>query len=273
MPFLVTDPTALQPMLNCVALHDTLENWLLLPDGTAADCTAQFDPFHRSASGTSLVPLKKAPTPVQAFEAVQDTPLSRTSLPPAGEGTLCIDQFVPFHTSPQVWVVLVPTASHEVEDVQDTELSWVAGSTGGLGVFLTTQLVPFQCSANGVWLPEPSVKNPTAMHDFVDGHETAVRKLCTAPAGLGVDWTTQLVPFQCSASVESVPPPASTSPTAVHTFAPLQDTASRLLFEALGVLVMNQELPLKISTSASNTPPVGSSPPPRAGTTATVSIA
>src|SRR5690242_1710856 len=36
MPFLTTDPTALQPMLNCVVLHDTLENWLLLPDGTAA---------------------------------------------------------------------------------------------------------------------------------------------------------------------------------------------------------------------------------------------
>jgi hypothetical protein len=57
-PFLVTDPTALHPVLNCVVLHDTLENWLELPDGTAADCTAQFDPFHRSASGTSLVPLK-----------------------------------------------------------------------------------------------------------------------------------------------------------------------------------------------------------------------
>ena len=91
---------------------------------------------------------------MQAFEAVQDTPRSRTSLPPLGDGMPCIVHFVPFHTSPQVWVVLVPTASHEVGDVQDTELSWVAGSTGGLGVFLTTQLVPFQCSANGVWLVE-----------------------------------------------------------------------------------------------------------------------
>src|SRR5881394_2373849 len=126
---------------------------------------------------------------------------------------LCIAQFVPFHTSAQVPVVLVPTASHEVEDVQDTELSWVAGSSGGLGVFLTTQLVPFQCSANGVWLPEPLVKQPTAMHDFVDGHDTLSRKLWTAPAGFGVGWTTQLVPSQRSASVDNVPPPESTSPT------------------------------------------------------------
>src|ERR1051326_3051091 len=58
MPFLVTDPTALQPMLTCVVLHDTLENWLLLPDGTAAACTAQAEPVQRSASGTSLVPLE-----------------------------------------------------------------------------------------------------------------------------------------------------------------------------------------------------------------------
>ena len=41
-----------------------------------------------------------------------------------------------------------------------------------------------------------------------------------APAGSGVGWTTQLVPSQRSASVDSVPPPASTSPTAVHAFAP-----------------------------------------------------
>jgi hypothetical protein len=58
MPFLVTDPTALHPTLNCVVLHDTLENWLLLPDGTAVACTAQAEPVQRSASGTSLVPLK-----------------------------------------------------------------------------------------------------------------------------------------------------------------------------------------------------------------------
>src|SRR5258708_697369 len=101
-------------------------------------------------------------------------------------GMLCIVQFVPFQTSAQVWVVDVPTASHEVEDVHDTALSWVAGSSGGLGVFLIVQLVPFQCSANGVWLPEPLVKNPTAMHDFVDGHDTLIRKLWTGPAGVGV---------------------------------------------------------------------------------------
>src|SRR5437764_8513518 len=173
---------------------------------------------------------------MQAFEAVQDTPLSRTSRPPPGERTLSSTQFVPFHTSAQVPVVLVPTASHEAGDVQDTELSWVAGSSGGLGVFLTTQLVPFQCSANGVWLAEPLVKNPTAMHDFVEGHDTLIRKLRTAPGGFCVGWTTELVPSQRSASVDTVPPPESTSPTAVHTFAPLHDTPDRTLFDALAVV-------------------------------------
>jgi hypothetical protein len=74
-PFVVTNPTAVQPVLNCVVLHDTLENSLMLPDGTAAFCAAQADPFHRSASGTTLSdPLTKSPTAVQAFAAVQDTP-------------------------------------------------------------------------------------------------------------------------------------------------------------------------------------------------------
>jgi len=31
MPFFMTNPTALHPMLNCVVLHDTLENSLRLP--------------------------------------------------------------------------------------------------------------------------------------------------------------------------------------------------------------------------------------------------
>jgi hypothetical protein len=77
MPFLVTNPTALHPMLAAVVLHDTLENSLMLPDGTGTFWTDQANPFHRSASGTPLLAaLMKSPTAVQAFAAVQSTPLT-----------------------------------------------------------------------------------------------------------------------------------------------------------------------------------------------------
>ena len=89
MPFLVTNPTALHPMLDAVVLHDTLENSLMLPDGTGTFWTDQADPFHRSASGTALSDaLTKSPTAVQAFAAVHDTPFSRAFRPPAGVGVL-----------------------------------------------------------------------------------------------------------------------------------------------------------------------------------------
>ena len=82
-----------------------------------------------------------------------------------------------------------------------------------------------------------------------------------APAGSGVGWTTQLVPSQRSASVDSVPPPASTSPTAVHAFAPVQSTPDSTLFDALGVVPIVQNLPFQVWTTASKTLPFCSSPP------------
>ena len=51
----------------------------------------------------------------------------------------------------------------------------------------SVQVVPFHCSAKGVWFPPEPVQNPTAVHVFTDAHDTLVKKLCTAPAGLGVD--------------------------------------------------------------------------------------
>jgi len=59
MPFLVTNPAALHPMLNCVVLQDTLENSLMLPDGTGTFWTDQFDPFHRSANVRPVLEFSK----------------------------------------------------------------------------------------------------------------------------------------------------------------------------------------------------------------------
>src|SRR5215471_6826447 len=239
------------------AVHDTPSSRAFRPPaGVGVLCIFQEVPFHFSAHVLVL----SEPTASHAVEPVHDTPSSRAFRPPAGVGVLCIFQEVPFHFSAHVLVLSEPTASHAVEDVHDTTLSWLVVEPDGCGVLLSVHFVPFQCAANGVWFPEPTVKNPTVMHALVDGHDTLIRKLCTAPAGLGVDWTVQFVPFQRSASVFSEPPLA-TSPTAVHTFAPLQDTPLRLLFDALGVVPTDQNLPFQVSTTASKTPPLSSSPP------------
>ena len=205
--------------------------------------------------------LTKSPTAVQAFAAVQSTPLTCAFRPPLGVAMVWIDQVVPFQTSAQVWVLSEPTASQEDEDVHDTSLSWAVVDPVGAGVVFRDQDVPFHCSANGNWFPLPSVKKPTAVHVFTDAHDTLIRKLCTAPAGLGVDCTVQLVPFHRSASETSVDPPPTASPTAVQAFAPLQDTPDRTLFEALGVVPTIQFLPFQVSTTASKTLPLCSSPP------------
>jgi hypothetical protein len=50
------------------------------------------------------------------------------------------------------------------------------------------------------------------MQIVVDGQDTDCRAMSVLPAGSGVDWIDQLVPFQCSASTV----PRLVLPTAVH---------------------------------------------------------
>jgi len=49
-----------------------------------------------------------------------------------------------------------------------------------------------------------------------DVHETLFRKLTLAPAGLGVVWSCQVLPFQRSANVASMPVVPTCCPTAMH---------------------------------------------------------
>jgi hypothetical protein len=66
------------------------------------------------------------------------------------------------------------------------------------------QLVPFHRSASvPTEFPALSVMAPTAVHAEGDVHDTLFRK--PPPAGLGVGWISQLVPFHRSAKVTSVP--------------------------------------------------------------------
>src|SRR5215468_3674740 len=246
--------------------HETLDIVLLVTSGSG-DCagsTAHVVPFQNSPIGRLTPLLVTNPTATHLETKEQDT-LENSLALPEGTAAACTVHLVPFQRSASGTSLLEPltkspTASHAFAAVHDTVLSWLVVDPDGCGVVLRAHFVPFQCAANGNWCPEPSVKNPTAMHALVAGHDTLIRKLWTAPAGLGVDWTVQVVPFQRSASVFSEPPLA-TSPTAVHTFAPLHDTPLRLLFDALGVVPTVQNLPFQVSTTASKTLPLSSSPP------------
>ena len=60
---------------------------------------------------------------------------------------------------------------------------------------------------------------PAAMQAEGDVQDTASRKLCTAPAGLGVGWMVQVVPFQRSARVA-----VWLLPTVTQAVADAQDT-------------------------------------------------
>ena len=90
-----------------------------------------------------------------------------------------------------------------VHDAHDTP--WrTLNKPVGLGVLWIVQLVPFQRSARGTFEPLVAT-NPTAVHAVPAVHDTPFTPLSGTPAGLGVLWSVQLVPFQASASVAYPP--------------------------------------------------------------------
>ena len=180
-PFLVLNPTAWHVLS---AGQDTLDNPLaVLPRTTATLCVVQFVPFHRSARGTVLDPVKNEPTAVHAFGAVHDTPLREGSDPPPGIGVLWMVQLVPFQASAQIWPVAEPTAVHAVAALQDTSLSWLVVEPAGLGVCWTVQLLPSQRSASVSWFPAGLPENPTAVQAVAAVQDTPSRKLRVAVFG------------------------------------------------------------------------------------------
>jgi len=94
-------------------------------------------------------------------------------------------------------------------------------------------VVPFHVSPSALALPP---RYPMATHEAADRHDTLSRtSRPPLPAGLGVSWMTQAVPFHASASVAASGPacrvaclaPAMESPTAVHAVAELHQTPFR----------------------------------------------
>src|SRR5262249_54640312 len=101
------------------------------------------------------------------------------------------------------------------------------------------------------------VEPPTAVQAEADLHDTASRKLPCAPAGLGVAWTRQRVPFHRSAKVTSVPEPFPEPPAAEHAGAAGQDRAPRKLNgapERLGVAWTRQRVPFHRSAKVTSVP-------------------
>ena len=150
-----------------------------------------------------------------------------------------------------------PTAVQAVAEVHDTALRTLAVAPAGLGVAWMDQAVPFQCSASVPWRPPLLKEYPVAVHALAEVHDTPLRALALAPAGLGVAWMDQAVPFQCSASVPWRPRPLKEFPVAVHAAAEVHETALKMLPEApagCGVAWMDQFVPFQRSASSAASP-------------------
>jgi hypothetical protein len=80
------------------------------------------------------------------------------------------------------------------------------------------------------------VNEPTAMQKLRDVHDTWMSSLNVAPAGVGVRWIDQLVPFQRSASATFLPS-TNLTPTAVQTLTDVHDTALSAPFPGEGTIL------------------------------------
>jgi hypothetical protein len=126
-------------------------------------------------------------------------------------GVAWTDQLVPSHASASACSVLpalvCPTAVQAVAAVHDTWASALAAAPAGPGVGWIDHRFPFQASARVRVSPFlPLSDRPTAVQAAAEVHETPPRKVPAEPAGLGVGWTDQAVPFQASARLNAFSP-------------------------------------------------------------------
>jgi hypothetical protein len=218
----VRNPTAVQ---NVLVVHDTPASPLLLAAvALGVRWIDQLMPCDRCASVTSTsVRLVKNPTAVHDISEAHDTPANWPYVAPAGFGVRSIDHLVPFHRSASITSLLArlakyqnPTAIQDFGDAHDTPTSWLLVAPAGFGVRSIDQLLPSHRSANVASVFARSVRNPTAVQDFLEKHDTPRRLLLVAPAGFGVRSIDQLAPFHRCARVTSVPDRLIENPTAIQ---------------------------------------------------------
>ena len=193
-------------------------------------CSRQVRPFHRCAR-VSETPrlLLVLPTATQADGAVQATPKRLLAPAPGGPGAAWTFQVEPFHRSASAagaWFspgrMENPTATQPVAEVQATPISWLIAPPGKRGVGWIAHVLPSHRSATGWNAPEELKEVPAAVQADADAQATVFRKVNCAPAGLGVRWMAQLLPFHRSARL-----PALEFPTAVHADGEVQATEPR----------------------------------------------
>ncbi len=193
-------------------MQDTpLRELVVAPTGVGVGRMVHVVPFHVSANVQLVVPISLAfvvekPTAVHAVVDVQDTPVRELLVAPVTLGVVCAVQVVPFHTSANVRPVLLvfveePTAVHAVVDVQDTPVRELLVAPAGAGVGRMVQVVPFHDSTSCIGLLGTVKYRPTAVQAVADVQDTPLRELLVAPAGLGVVWMVQVVPFHTSTNV------------------------------------------------------------------------
>jgi hypothetical protein len=100
-----------------------------------------------------------------------------------------------------------PVVVHAEGEVHDTGPMRTPCAPAGAGMGRIVQVVPFQRSASGIGLGPVMPEPPMAMQNEPVGQDTPPKLLPCAPVGLGVGWTRQAVPFQCSAKVTKMPAP------------------------------------------------------------------
>src|SRR5215813_12552050 len=107
-------------------------------------------------------------------------------------GVDCSAHDVPFHISARLALlpalsVCDPTASQKLADVQDTELSELSVAPLGSAACWRCQARPFQFSANAFWWLAVVLAwySPEASHEAAAVHDTPVRIVPAAAAGLG----------------------------------------------------------------------------------------
>jgi hypothetical protein len=90
-------------------------------------------------------------------------------------------------------------------ELHDTPLNAVLDAPRGSGVAWMLQAVPSQASANPNAVFELFRYNPTALHALAELHDTLNSSARVAPAGAGVAWMLQAVPFHASANGRELP--------------------------------------------------------------------
>ena len=173
-------------------------------------------------------------------------------------------QRVPFHRSASVRPgkpggPKVPTAVQARAAVQDTPSRALAlGGGAGLGVAWIAQRMPFHRSASVNSLPAVLSQLPAAVQAFAEVQDTPGSGAKNAnPAGVGVGWICQRVPFHASARGKTVWALLMEYPVAVQASAEVHDTpaSAAFLLGGLGVAWIPQRVPFHRSAKVSRGPP------------------